>query len=157
VGDVFYFGCWNESGHYLFGPHGGRVESADRDVEHYGDHRHLDGTLAPRRHKRTGAIVWTSMAPKTDRLEYLSEELPQGQFLRHDLDTGLTAIQWWDRTQGDERGACNSTVLARGKRTSAEMLALLAEHFPTVLANLARANVKLVEVHAVTPDATKGT
>lgn len=69
-----------------------------------------------------------------------------GQSLLHHLDTGFTAIQWWDRCQGDTRGACNSTVLLEGKHTAEEMLAALREHFPHVLANLEKAGVKLVEV-----------
>lgn len=108
---------------------------------------HIDGTLAPRRHSRTNAIVWGGMnGDDNRRLEFDSVELPQGQFLRHELDSGFTAIQWWDRTQGDKRGACNSTVLMRGRHTSAEMLGALAEHFPSVLKNLTDAGIALVEV-----------
>ena len=144
----WYFGCWNNAGHYLHLP-GGKW---DHRLEHYGnqpDRAHLDGTLAPRRHKRSGAICWSGQGKTSDercRIEYDSEELPQGQFLRHVLNTGVTAISWWDRNQGDTRGACNSTILLEGDRTTEELLAALALHFPHVLENLKRARVELVEI-----------
>jgi hypothetical protein len=80
------------------------------------------------------------------RITYDSAEYPQGEFLRHFLDTGMTAIQWWDRTQGDSRGACNSTILLDGRYTADEMIAALMKHFPHVAVNLANAGVALVEV-----------
>jgi hypothetical protein len=92
-----------------------------------------------------------STAEERQLIGYDSGELPQGQFLRHDLDTGFTAIQWWDRCQGDDRGACNSTILLEGKHASAEMLAALADHFPHVLENLRKAGVELVEVQHADP------
>ena len=126
-----------------------RVPYPERDrIEYYGDRIHLDGTLAPRT-ARDGSIVWAGNGASHDQkqsITYASDECPQGQFLRHELDTGFTAIQWWDRAQGDGRGACNSTVLLRGRHTSAEMLAALAEHFPSVLANLSAAGVALTEI-----------
>jgi hypothetical protein len=60
---------------------------------------------------------------------YETEECPQGQFLRHVLDSGYTAISWWDRTQYDKRGAINSTILLEGEHTSDEVLAAGREHF----------------------------
>jgi hypothetical protein len=147
--DVFYFGCWGEAGHQLFGPRGRRTYREEPVVAYYGPrHMHLDGTLAPRKDRRTGAITWTGAGDRDRRIESWSDELPQGHFLRHELDNGFTAIQWWDRSQGDKRGACNSTILMRGQHTSAELLAALAEHFPSVLANLSAAGITLVEVTA---------
>lgn len=152
----FYFGCWNEAGHFMHGP----GSSADKErVSYYGGDRrvHLDGTLAPRRLREgtRGAKlfavrpIWTGTGATREerqRIEYDSEEYPQGEFLRHTLDTGFTAIQWWDRTQGDQCGACNSTVLLEGNHDAAAMLAALAAHFPHVLANLTKAGVTLREV-----------
>lgn len=148
----FYFGCWNRPGHYMHRPDGRWDHS--NGLEYYGGGRHLDSSLAPRRTKAMygrsgGGIVYsgsTSIKAAGQRITYDSEECPQGQFLRHDLDSGFTAISWWDRQQGDGRGACNSTILLEGAHTSEEMLAALAEHFPHVLANLEKAGVKLVEV-----------
>jgi hypothetical protein len=150
----FFFGCWNQPGHFLVRAGQRRLSDEDHRLEYYGDRRHLDSTLAPRRMaakygRRGGEIVWTGSVRTREegvRIGYDSEECPQGQFLRHYLDTGFTAISWWDRCQGDKRGACNSTVLLEGEHTSEEMLAALATHFPHVLENLKRAGVELVEV-----------
>jgi len=95
----------------------------------------LDSKFAPQR-DRGGPITFG---------ERWLDECPQGQFLRHQL-LGYTLIQWWDRCQGDKRGACNSTVLLEGEHTTEEMLAALALHFQHVLENLKRAGVELVEV-----------
>lgn len=151
----FYFGCWNEAGHFLFLP-GGRSARGDHRLETYNGGAHLDGTLAPRVSNRTRAIVWQGMGDTQEarlRIGYDSQEAPQGQFLLHVLDTGYTAIQWWDRNQGDRRGACNSTVLLEGTHTAEEMIAALHEHFPHVAANLANAGIELVEVKPGQPAA----
>ena len=151
---VFFFGCWNAAGHYLFAPGGRSVAWRESDtVTYYGEgarRRHIDGTLAPRRLARDGAISWGGMFDRDEahRYENRSEECPQGQFLRHLLDNGFTALQWWDRCQGDTRGACNSTILVEGRHTSDECLAALREHFSHVVANLEKAGVQLVEVIA---------
>lgn len=143
----FYFGCWNVSGHYLFVPGGHSLPYAEEQkIVYYGHHRHLDGTLAPRklRDYYGGALCWGGQDPvavlgrKDMDINHQSSEYPQGLFLRHELDNGYTAIQWWDRCQGDTRGACNSTILVSGKHTSEEMLAALRENFPHVLENLQR-------------------
>lgn len=145
---IFYFGCWNQAGHYFFGPHGSFVHHMEyRDVEYYngrGGQRHLDATLAPRITARTNKIDWSGN--HKDEFEYRSKECPQGQCLVHHLENGFTAMQWWDRTQGDTRGACNSTILLEGKHDFAACVAALREHFPTVVANLEKAGVRLVEV-----------
>lgn len=150
---VFYFGCWKQPGHYLFAPGGASVRHplCDR-IELYGGERiHLDGSLAPRRLRPYfGGGMTFSGSGKTrelrDRIGYNSEEFPQGQFMRHVLDNGFTAIQWWDRQQGDSRGACNSTILMEGEHTTEEMLAAAREHFPHVLERLEKAGIPLVEV-----------
>jgi hypothetical protein len=151
----FYFGCWNRAGHYLNLPGGQSAhERAHVLVEYYGHRVHIDGTLAPRkntRHSRGdfGALCWQGQGitpEERSRIGYDSEEYPQGQFLLHVLDNGYTAIQWWDRCQGDTRGACNSTILLEGTHTADEMVAALHEHFPSVLENLRKGGVSLVEV-----------
>lgn len=155
VDRCFYFGCWgNTAGHYMRGP-APPAEPVTRQVRdrfsYYGEgaaQHHLDGSLAPRR--RHALVVWSGMGEtreKTNRFHYDFEECEQGLFLLHHLDTGFTAVQWWDRTQGDTRPGCNSTVLLEGRHTAEEMLAALATYWPSVLANLTRANVQLTEVH----------
>lgn len=142
----FYFGCLNQAGHYMHGAGAGSWSERER-FSYFGDHVHIDGSLAPR--KDHGQLVWSGKGAtlrERQGISWRSEEFPQGQFLRHDLDIGFTAIQWWDRTQGDTRSACNSTILLEGKHTSEEMIAALKEHFPHVLENLTKAGVQLVEV-----------
>lgn len=139
---ALYFGCWNQAGHYLVAPGGGRPVLSHE--ESYALSRELDGAFAPKR-KRGGPIVWGDTRDPSDWDRYNATECPQGQFLRHEI-RGYTLIQWWDRCQGDTRGACNSTVLLEGVHTSERMLGALAEHFPHVLENLKRAGVELVEV-----------
>lgn len=152
--DCLYFGCWNQSGHYIHFPGG---SSAHRTgAEYYGgaERIHLDGSLAPREFNKRwlanyGELCWQGQGKTNDerlRIGYDSEEYPQGQFLLHVLDNGYTAIQWWDRCQGDTRGACNSTILLKGIHTSAEMLEALHKYFPHVAANLAKAGIVLTEV-----------
>lgn len=163
----FYFGCWNEAGHYLFAPGGLSLHSKeDGQIQYYGpDRRHLDGSLAPRVIQpnaptspyevfgrvpgETFRLCWLGCAPREANLEYKSGERPQGQFLRHELDSGFSCLQWWDRCQGDTRGACNSTILLEGRHTTWELLAALRDHFPHVLANLDKHGVELVEVTVV--------
>lgn len=158
---AFYFGCWNEAGHYMFPSPKNEFATRDeqRRVERFDQGRvSVDGTLAPRRLRhgtrawRTydGADpVWTGLGQSRDdiqRIEYDSEEYKQGQFVRHDLDTGYTAIAWWDRNQGDLRDGCSSTFFYEGLHTSDEMVAAFREHFPHVAANIDRAGIHLVDV-----------
>ena len=151
----FYFGCWNQPGHYIRESPKNPPRPPDttydqrHQIEYYGDHVHLDSTLAPRCTTQS-KMVWAGQGKtreERNQLIHKSFECDQGQFLHHHLDNGYTAIQWWDRTQGDTRGACNSTVLLEGRHTADEMVAALAEHFPSVLANLTKAGVTLQEVH----------
>ncbi len=106
------------------------------------------------RAERDATLVRATAAEQRQRITYDSTEFPQGQFLLHYLDTGYTAIQWWDRCQGDTRGACNSTVLLEGRHTAHEMLAALVKHLPHVLDNLTKAGIALVEVKTRANDMT---
>lgn len=134
---TFYFGCWGRPGHHLFEPGGSFVpHTVENSVVWFADRRHIDGNLAPRR-TVDGEICW--------RGQKGAEECPQGQYLIHFLDNGYTAMQWWDRNQGDTRSACNSTILMKGEHTEEEMLAALREHFPTVVANLEKAGIGLMK------------
>ena len=146
--DCYYFGCWNEPGHFLHRPNG--IREYGNRIEWFGPGRnHLDSTLAPRHIE--GRIGYAAMFLTASRegFRYRSQECPQGQFLRHYLDTGYTAIAWWDRCQGDGRGACNSVFLLQGQKSSEEMVEALRRNFPHVVENLRKAGVELVEVFAV--------
>lgn len=154
--ECLFFGCWNRPGHHLVGP-GGARHGLENDFAWVLE-CDLDGYFAPKR-KRSGALAWGHAKNNAQTYDYElanAVEYPQGQFLRH-VHKGFTLIQWWDRCQGDGRGACNSTVLLEGEHTTEEMLAALAEHFPHVLANLKRAGVELVEVQKQPGDGSKGT
>lgn len=151
---VYFFGCWNEPGHYLFEPGGRRPRGGPFDPLGPGTGYLLDGGYAPRRaHPGTvtaadsrGGICWAAMRPADrHRAHRESEECPQGEYLIHQRD-GFTLMSWWDRCQGDQRGACNSALLVEGEHDAAIMLAELAARFPHVLANLQRAGVDLREV-----------
>ncbi len=152
----FYMGSWNGPGMYLFGP-GGRRPTDDRThaLEYYRKGEvHLDSTLAPRERRAVygrpgGQLLWTgSGATHEDRrrLHWDSDERPQGEFFRHELDTGFTAVSWWDRSQGDSRGAINSTILLEGVRTTEEVLDAGRVGFPRVFSCLERAGIRLVEL-----------
>lgn len=145
----YFFGCWNEPGHYLHSSGRGSVDyQARQQIEHYGDGLHIDGTLAPRRN-REGGICWEGQGKTHDergRIKSNSGECAQGQYLLHVLPNGFTVIQWWDRCQGDKRGACNSTILLEGTHAADEMVAALGRHFPHVLENLKKHGVELVNV-----------
>ncbi len=150
-----YMGSWGGLGMFLWVP-GGRHAPADcHHIEYYRKRElHLDSTLAPRLMKPMygrpgGQLIWVGQGLTRNArqdLHYMSEECPQGQFLRHELDSGFTAISWWDRNQGDDRGAINSTVLLEGVRTTVEVLAAGRSCFPEVFRNLREAGVELVEL-----------
>ncbi len=61
----FFFGCWNQAGHYLFAPGGA---DTPRGLEYFGYHGqriHLDSSLAPRRHTLTGDLCWNGQGDWT--------------------------------------------------------------------------------------------
>lgn len=153
----YYYGCWNDAGHFLWAPGKTPVRSpgstyitlfAPDSNGHDGKRVHLDGSLAPRRIQPAGTISchWLMPTRDTDGHMNYSGECPQGQFLRHTLPNGFTAVSWWDRSQGDERPGCSSTILLEGRHTAEEVLAAGRLLFPHVFENLARAGIELVEV-----------
>jgi hypothetical protein len=141
---ALYFGCWKQAGHYLFDESGAHVDGRDIEVV---DGVHLDGSYAPKI-AAGGAVVFAAQDPsaRRDLIRYNAREAPEGQFLRHERG-GFTLIQWWDRHQGDTRGACNGTFLLEGGHDSATMLAELGARFPHVVENLRRAGIELVELY----------
>lgn len=145
---VYYFGCWNSTGHYLYAPGGAAVRECQPEwFTTHGERRNVDATLAPRRFKNSSVLTFYAEHPLEAhyRIESKTVECPQGEFLLHHLDNGFTALSWWDRTQGDTRGACNSTILLEGEHDVAAMLAALSKHFPHVVNNLTKVGVRLVD------------
>lgn len=115
----------------------------------------IDGGFAPRRARvdtitaaeiaRIDGICWRAEGfddHERRRIERDSEECPQGEYLLHRWH-GFTLLAWWDRTQGDRRPNCSTTLLVEGEHDASAMLAELAARFPAVLDNLRRAGVDL--------------
>lgn len=153
--NCFFFGVVGRAGHYLHDS-GGPAPYDERVTTYGPERRHIDGTLAPRRGDRTEQIFFSGYGPRDDNRQYRSEECPQGQYLHHVLPNGYSAVQWWDRTQGDTRGGCNSTILLQGMHDAEAVLAAGRERFPKVFENLKKAGVELVRVWC-TPSEVKTT
>ena len=94
---VFFFGCWNEPGHFIRAPDNWVINYSELGrLSYYGDHIHLDGTLAPRLvrantrtwNDRVAGLCWQGQGKTNEerqRIHYDSDEVPQGQFLLHRL------------------------------------------------------------------------
>lgn len=113
---VYYFGCWDDTGHYLFDKNGNTVRT---NVEHLSPlplvltpRGGLDGGFAPQgklKHRESIALI-------------------------HQVH-GWAVLAFWDNSV-DRRPASNSAFLAKapyGQTYSFdEMCGLAAEHFPEV-------------------------
>lgn len=148
----FYYGCWNQAGHFLWAPGGKKGWTVLGSRLSFAFDQ-CDGGYAPRVIQHTNKIACNWSMPERDGRGYLnsSAELPQGHYLRHLLAIGgegggaFTVVSWWDRNQGDGRGNCSSTILLEGDHTADEVLAAGRLHFPHVFENLKRAGIELVE------------
>ena len=116
---MFYFGPWDQAGHYLFSEKGRSVYHEEErgtlpwHEMGYGGKPTIDGNLQPRGPKPS----WHREGP----------ELPQGVAALHHLN-GWTALSFWDRSV-DTRGACNSTYFAEGTFTFEEMVEMSKTRF----------------------------
>jgi hypothetical protein len=151
---AYFFGCWGEPGHFMHTPGGRRLYDARWCyLPLPGNNRaHVDGSLAPKRYRDSAGIscFWLEAQTNKRTQHYSGEECNQGEFLRHVIDFSdgrFTVISWWDRQQGDTRGACNSNFFLEGEHTSEEMLAALQHHFPHILENLKKGGIELVAVY----------
>lgn len=154
---AWWHGCWLAPGHFLFNQGGDYARTGP--FADYGNSWSLDGGYAPRRLLRRGGItipvhddgiIFTMMGGADQDLRHRfanqSEELPQGRFLRHEV-SGCTLLAWWDRTQGDTRGACNSVFIVDGRHHVDDMLRMFPERFPKQAKRLSDAGVQLVCVN----------
>lgn len=158
---AWWHGCWLEAGHYLHDVDGRNDRRMIRcPLQPTGsmyDAPYLDGGLAPRRLRDRfyprlpfpapdDRIVYTLQGGAAWEQRYgverASDECPQGEFLLHAV-AGCTIAAWWDRTQGDERGACNSCLIVEGDHEDSAMLALFPQLFPRQATRLAAAGVEL--------------
>lgn len=162
---AYFFGYWGD-GHLLHHIGGRTVHPRDGVPFNPFDNAFwLDGGLAPKRVTGGGArrvgrpvgAVFFALDGRSDderqRLRHAGAECAMGEFLRHHF-RGHTMLAWWDRTQGDGRGACNTVFIVEGDRSTAEMLDLWPRCFPLQARNLERAGVMLVEVYAT--EASRG-
>lgn len=105
---IYFFGCYQNLGHYLYEP--GRRYHVQNPGLPWTDGE-LDGGLAPQGEKQT--LGQTA--------------------LRH--RAGWTALAMWDRSL-DKRFNSNAVFLARGEHSFDGMMTLAREHFPAVLARI---------------------
>jgi hypothetical protein len=115
---VFYFGCWGESGHYLWTENRQHVwRDEDERARLPKDWRAPDGTLCP------GAIRVRGHWEHT-------EAQTEGRAMLH-WHAGWTAIAFWDRSV-DTRMGCNSVFMARGRWSFEAMIEIAKARFPSI-------------------------
>ncbi len=153
---MFFHGCWNEPGHFWWTRGGHHLD--DRLAPSVFA-RWIDGGYAPRVWRagyfnsrslvKNPAVCFVMEVENEDdrrRIMYDATEHEQGRFLIHHKGDH-TLMSWWDRTQGDTRGACNSSLVVTGTHDSLAMYDFLLQNFPRVAANLVAKGVALVEVN----------
>lgn len=111
---MFYFGPWSESGHFLHDESGRLVRDAQRGDFPWSEGE-IDSQLQPHR-------------DGCNKRSYCGcGSLPEGQALLYKKD-GWTALCFWDRSV-DKRPGCNSNYFARGDFTFAEMVEISKARF----------------------------
>ena len=110
---IYYFGCIDRPGHYLWEPGPRRPK----------DPTPFDTPGFP------GAKLDMNYAPKDGNQ-------PPALIGRHCVD-GWTVISFWDRSV-DERRNSNSSFIAPGEHSTEEMIALAKQHFPEVIGRVNR-------------------
>ena len=107
MNDAYYFGCWGDSGHFMFNRDG---ETAERNAR---------AILPP-----PLRVPDATLTPKGPQI--------QGVALLHHVE-GWTAISFWDRSV-DSRPGSNSTFILRGTLTWDEVIEQSRAAFPSVWA-----------------------
>jgi hypothetical protein len=113
VAEVYYFGCWDSSGHFLVDRDGHSVLTAGPF-----DIYNLDGTFP-------NHVVSRHSGRRAEDETIAS--LAHWQ--------GWTVLAMWDRSV-DSRPGSNAAFVAPGELTHAQMWALAWEHFPQIVARL---------------------
>lgn len=115
MADVYFFGCWNRPGHFLYDVSGRMVHSQRLPAElQMGklDSPAFEATPTP--HQPLGVT----------RLQHITP--------REGAPAVWTALSMWDRS-GDTRPGSHSIFLALGVFTEDEMWAIAARDFPEVV------------------------
>lgn len=120
---MFYFGPWDEAGHYLSDERGRSVGRNERGALPWNEWRgDVDGVLQP--HPEDTCASRRRHYPST----YCDcGRGPEGIAMLHHKD-GWTALSFWDRSV-DKRGACNSTYFAEGTFSFEEMVEMAKTRF----------------------------
>lgn len=129
--DVYFFGCWDDMGHYLHAP-GKKSAYKLLDTNPWG--YKLDMGLCPQ------------MLNANRNQSSLDRREVEGEAALHHKDS-WTYLAWWDRSI-DTRGACNAGLLTAGTYTFAEMIMFGKALFPKIMSRF-KYEIKLVEVDGV--------
>lgn len=108
---LYFFGCWDDGGHHLYGPDGNRIPKPAR----------LGIPFRP-------PDLDSNFAPKDPRQ---TESRATVTHLR-----GWTIVAWWDRA-GDSRPDSNSAFLMKGEHTLTAVLLEAGEQYPELLPRFA--------------------
>jgi hypothetical protein len=125
--EVYYFGCIDQSGHYMNSSTGRQISY--RDVGPWT--KDIDSGLCPGDRSRH--------SPDVSRAQQI-----EGHAALHHKD-GWSALSFWDRSV-DTRYGCNSNFLAEGTFSFTDMVALAKAKFPNVW-NRFKFSVTLTESH----------
>ena len=112
----WYFGCWDDAGHFLWAPGGAQVRECPA-----GKWADFDCAFAP------GV---TDPARTHDVRQVLGA-------WRRTVVNGCTVIACWDRSV-DERGNSNAAFIVEGEISLADALEVAKLKFPTVAARILR-------------------
>jgi len=125
---MYFFGCWDQPGHFLRGPGGTHVRD-EVNATPWG--YRLDGQLCP---GFVGPKAWQ-----------LPQVQPEGSAaLHHAVANGTTwtALAFWDRSVDPRMNSCGAFIVDQD-RTFEEVTALAHQHFPEVMARF-RFEIKVV-------------
>lgn len=118
--ETYYFGCWRESGHYLWTPNMARPQGCPFGYPEKLNGRYLDCGFCP------GIIVY-----KDGRISD-SKNVPDGQAAVVHVDD-WTVLSFWDKSV-DHRPGSHSTYLIRGTHAFENAVIIARERFPHVWA-----------------------
>jgi hypothetical protein len=117
--EFYYFGCWEQPGHYWRAPH---YVSSHSIEERVGPNIHprIDGGFCP------GVVH-----PRKSQFDRRTRPEVEGEAALHYVD-GWTILGYWDRSV-DGRGGCNSNFVALGSHDFDTMLDIAQVKFSSVL------------------------